>query len=97
MSESPRTSFSLRLLILHLSACSAVLDAPGSTFRDDSASPLPLAAVFEAPEPQRGARFGDKVVLNNSWLAVTSPFESAAGDSAIPPTLRQVLFRTGKE
>jgi hypothetical protein len=62
-------------------ACTAFLDAPDSTFQDP---PLKFARVLSAPNPQAGARFGDRVAISGTSIAVTAPFEAASGQAALP-------------
>jgi hypothetical protein len=61
-------------------ACTAVLDAPGSTFVE----PPPLAFYLSADRPQPYSHFGDRVAVKGSAVAVTAPFETTSGDPVAP-------------
>jgi hypothetical protein len=61
-------------------ACTAVLDAPGSTFVE----PPPLAFYLSADHPQPYSHFGDRVALKGDAVAVTAPFETTNGDPVVP-------------
>jgi hypothetical protein len=68
-------------LTLGAPACTAFLDAHDSTFQDP---PLKLTQTLRAPHPQAGACFGDRVAISDSFIAITAPFESASGETALP-------------